>query len=145
MEGSIKWKDPNFTVFKETVNALNALDAARMNIDTEGFEMLSLCSPYTRHIANAFESIIELAAVSLGFTRRNNPDGVKYVKGCPLNNDYCEMSKTDFIDMIYRSRYDQRRCNNIKRRIGQSLQLTGSLQHGHFPANKNSQSNRWCQ
>ena len=106
MEGSIKWKDPNFTVFIETVNALNALDAAKMNTDTEGFEMLSLCSPYTRHIANAFESIIELASVSLGFTRRNNPDGVKYVKGCPLNNDYCEMSKTDFIDMIYRSRYD---------------------------------------
>lgn len=30
MEGSIKWKDPNFTVFIETVNALNALDAARI-------------------------------------------------------------------------------------------------------------------
>ena len=100
MEEKMK-NEPNELILLDTVKAINALDAVRVGIGAEDFDMLSLCSPYMPPLVYAFNELIELAATSLGFQEVSVNGIKKFTKGCHLNDDYFEISKEEFTAMIY--------------------------------------------
>lgn len=113
MEGKIKRNEPNELILLNTVKAINALDAVRVGIGAEDFDMLSLCSPYMPPLVCAFNELIELAAVSLGFQEISVNGIKKFTKGSHLNDDYFEISHDEFTAMIYLCRNDTVMLHNI--------------------------------
>ena len=101
MEGKMKRNEPNELILLDTVKAINALDAVRVGIGAEDFDMLSLCSPYMPPLVCAFNELIELAAVSLGFQEVSVNGIKKFTKGSHLNDDYFEIFRDEFTRMIY--------------------------------------------
>lgn len=106
MEGKMKRNEPNELILLDTVKAINALDAVRVGIGAEDFDMLSLCSPYMPPLVCAFNELIELAATSLGFQEISVNGIKKFTKGCHLNDDYFEIFRDEFTRMIYLCRHD---------------------------------------
>ena len=106
MEGKMKRNEPNELILLDTVKAINALDAVRVGIGAEDFDMLSLCSPYMPPLVCAFNELIELAAVSLGFQEVSVNGIKKFTKGSHLNDDYFEIFRDEFTRMIYLCRND---------------------------------------
>ena len=106
MEGKMKRNEPNELILLDTVKAINALDAVRVGIGAEDFDMLSLCSPYMPPLVCAFNELIELAAVSLGFQEVSVNGIKKFTKGSHLNDDYFEIFRDEFTRMIYLCRHD---------------------------------------
>ena len=113
MEGKMKRNEPNELILLDTVKAINALDAVRVGIGAEDFDMLSLCSPYMPPLVCAFNELIELAAVSLGFQEVSVNGIKKFTKGCHLNDDYFEIFRDEFTRMIYLCRNDTVMLHNI--------------------------------
>ena len=106
MEGKMKRNEPNELILLDTVKAINALDAVRVGIGAEDFDMLSLCSPYMPPLVCAFNELIELAALSLGFQEVSVNGIKKFTKGSHLNDDYFEIFRDEFTRMIYLCRHD---------------------------------------
>lgn len=106
MEEKMKRNEPNELILLDTVKAINALDAVRVGIGAEDFDMLSLCSPYMPPLVCAFNELIELAAVSLGFQEVSVNGIKKFTKGSHLNDDYFEIFRDEFTRMIYLCRHD---------------------------------------
>ena len=102
----MKRNEPNELILLDTVKAINALDAVRVGIGAEDFDMLSLCSPYMPPLVCAFNELIELAAVSLGFQEVSVNGIKKFTKGSHLNDDYFEIFRDEFTRMIYLCRHD---------------------------------------
>jgi hypothetical protein len=113
MEGKMKRNEPNELILLDTVKAINALDAVRVGIGAEDFDMLSLCSPYMPPLVCAFNELIELAAVSLGFQEVSVNGIKKFTKGNHLNDDYFEIFRDEFTRMIYLCRNDTVMLHNI--------------------------------
>ena len=113
MEGKMKRNEPNELILLDTVKAINALDAVRVGIGAEDFDMLSLCSPYMPPLVCAFNELIELAAVSLGFQEVSVNGIKKFTKGSHLNDDYFEIFRDEFTRMIYLCRNDTIMLHNI--------------------------------
>ena len=101
-----KRNEPNELILLDTVKAINALDAVRVGIGAEDFDMLSLCSPYMPPLVSAFNELVELAAVSLGFQEVSVNGIKKFTKGSHLNDDYFEIFRDEFTRMIYLCRHD---------------------------------------
>ena len=106
MEEKMNRNEPNEFVLLDTVKAINALDAVRVGIGAEDFDMLSLCSPYMPPLVSAFNELVELAAVSLGFQEVSVNGIKKFTKGSHLNDDYFEIFRDEFTRMIYLCRND---------------------------------------
>jgi hypothetical protein len=106
MEEKMKRNEPSEVVLLDTVKAINALDAVRIGIGAEDFDMLSLCSPYMPPLVCAFNELIELAATSLGFQEMSVNGIKKFTKGSHLNDDYFEIFRDEFTRMIYLCRND---------------------------------------
>ena len=106
MEGKMKRNEPNELILLDTVKAINALDKVRVAIGAEDFDMLSLCSPYMPPLVSAFNELVELAAVSLGFQKVSVNGIKKFTKGSHLNDDYFEIFRDEFTRMIYLCRHD---------------------------------------
>ena len=102
----MKRNEPNELILLDTVKAINALGAVRVGIGAEDFDMLSLCSPYMPPLVCAFNELIELAAVSLGFQEVSVNGIKKFTKGSHLNDDYFEIFRDEFTRMIYLCRHD---------------------------------------
>ena len=113
MEEKMKRNEPNEVVLLDTVKAINALDAVRIGIGAEDFDMLSLCSPYMPPLVCAFNELVELAAVSLGFQEVSANGIKKLTKGSHLNDDYFEIFRDEFTRMIYLCRNDTIMLHNI--------------------------------
>lgn len=113
MEGKMKRNEPNELILLDTVKAINALDAVRVGIGAEDFDMLSLCSPYMPPLVCAFNELIELAAVSLGFQEVSVNGIKKFTKGSHLNDDYFEIFRDEFTRMTYLCRNDTVMLHNI--------------------------------
>ena len=113
MEGKMKRNEPNELILLDTVKAINALDAVRVGIGAEDFDMLSLCSPYMPPLVCAFNELVELAAVSLGFQEVSVNGIKKFTKGSHLNDDYFEIFRDEFTRMIYLCRNDTIMLHNI--------------------------------
>ena len=113
MEEKMKRNEPSEVVLLDTVKAINALDAVRIGIGAEDFDMLSLCSPYMPPLVCAFNELIELAAVSLGFQEVSVNGIKKFTKGSHLNDDYFEIFRDEFTRMIYLCRNDTVMLHNI--------------------------------
>lgn len=114
MEEKMKRNEPSEVILLDAVKAINALDTVRDAIGAEDFDMLSLCSPYMPLLVSAFNELVELTAVSLGFQEVSLNDGIKkFTKGCHLNDDYFEISKEEFTAMIYLCRNDTVMLHNI--------------------------------
>lgn len=105
--------EPSEVVLLDTVKAINALDAVRIGIGAEDFDMLSLCSPYMPPLVYAFNELVELASVSLGFQEISVNGIKKFTKGSRLNDDYFEISRDEFTAMIYLCRNDTVMLHNI--------------------------------
>ena len=108
-----KRNEPNELILLDTVKAINALDAVRVGIGAEDFDMLSLCSPYMPPLVCAFNELVELAAVSLGFQEVSANGIKKLTKGSHLNDDYFEIFRDEFTRMIYLCRNDTIMLHNI--------------------------------
>ena len=108
-----KRNEPNELILLDTVKAINALDAVRVGIGAEDFDMLSLCSPYMPPLVSAFNELVELAAVSLGFQKVSVNGIKKFTKGSHLNDDYFEIFRDEFTRMIYLCRNDTIMLHNI--------------------------------
>ena len=108
-----KRNEPNELILLDTVKAINALDAVRVGIGAEDFDMLSLCSPYMPPLVSAFNELVELAAVSLGFQEVSVNGIKKLTKGTHLNDDYFEIFRDEFTRMIYLCRNDTIMLHNI--------------------------------
>ena len=106
MEEKMNRNEPNEFVLLDTVKAINALDTVRVGIGAEDFDMLSLCSPYMPPLVSAFNELVELAAVSLGFQKVSVNGIKKFTKGSHLNDDYFEIFRDEFTRMIYLCRND---------------------------------------
>lgn len=106
MEEKMKRNEPSEVVLLDTVKAINALDAVRIGIGAEDFDMLSLCSPYMPPLVCAFNELIELTATSLGFQEMSVNGIKKFTKGSHLNDDYFEIFRDEFTRMIYLCRND---------------------------------------
>ena len=106
MEEKMNRNEPNEFVLLDTVKAINALDTVRVGIGAEDFDMLSLCSPYMPPLVSAFNELVELAAVSLGFQEVSVNGIKKFTKGSHLNDDYFEIFRDEFTRMIYLCRND---------------------------------------
>lgn len=106
MEEKMNRNEPNEFVLLDTVKAINALDTVRVGIGAEDFDMLSLCSPYMPPLVSAFNELVELAAVSLGFQEVTVNGIKKFTKGSHLNDDYFEIFRDEFTRMIYLCRND---------------------------------------
>ena len=106
MEEKMNRNEPNEFVLLDTVKAINALDTVRVGIGAEDFDMLSLCSPYMPPLVCAFNELVELAAVSLGFHEVSVNGIKKFTKGSHLNDDYFEIFRDEFTRMIYLCRND---------------------------------------
>lgn len=113
MEEKMNRNEPSEVVLLDTVKAINALDAVRIGIGAEDFDMLSLCSTYMPPLVCAFNELIELVAVSLGFQEISVNGIKKFTKGSHLNDDYFEISRDEFTEMIYRCRYDTEMLHTI--------------------------------
>ena len=113
MEEKMKRNEPSEVVLLDTVKAINALDAVRIGIGAEDFDMLSLCSPYMPPLVCAFNELIELAATSLGFQEMSVNGIKKFTKGSHLNDDYFEIFRDEFTRMIYLCRNDTIMLHNI--------------------------------
>ena len=113
MEEKMKRNEPSEVVLLDTVKAINALDAVRIGIGAEDFDMLSLCSPYMPPLVCAFNELVELAAVSLGFQEVSVNGIKKLTKGTHLNDDYFEIFRDEFTRMIYLCRNDTIMLHNI--------------------------------
>ena len=113
MEEKMNRNEPNEFVLLDTVKAINALDAVRVGIGAEDFDMLSLCSPYMPPLVCAFNELVELAAVSLGFQEVSVNGIKKFTKGSHLNDDYFEIFRDEFTRMIYLCRNDTIMLHNI--------------------------------
>ena len=106
MEEKMNRNEPNEFVLLDTVKAINALDTVRVGIGAEDFDMLSLCSPYMPPLVSAFNELVELASVSLGFQEVSVNGIKKFTKGSHLNDDYFEIFRDEFTRMIYLCRND---------------------------------------
>ena len=106
MEEKMKRNEPSEAILLDTIKAINALDAVRVGIGAEDFDMLSLCSPYMPPLVCAFNELIELAATSLGFQEISVNGIKKFTKGSHLNDDYFEIFGDEFTRMIYLCRND---------------------------------------
>ena len=113
MEEKMNRNEPNEFVLLDTVKAINALDTVRVGIGAEDFDMLSLCSPYMPPLVCAFNELVELAAVSLGFQEVSVNGIKKFTKGSHLNDDYFEIFRDEFTRMIYLCRNDTVMLHNI--------------------------------
>ena len=113
MEEKMNRNEPNEFVLLDTVKAINALDTVRVGIGAEDFDMLSLCNPYMPPLVCAFNELIELAAVSLGFQEVSVNGIKKFTKGSHLNDDYFEIFRDEFTRMIYLCRNDTIMLHNI--------------------------------
>ena len=113
MEEKMNRNEPNEFVLLDTVKAINALDTVRVGIGAEDFDMLSLCSPYMPPLVSAFNELVELAAVSLGFQKVSVNGIKKFTKGSHLNDDYFEIFRDEFTRMIYLCRNDTIMLHNI--------------------------------
>ena len=113
MEEKMNRNEPNEFVLLDTVKAINALDTVRVGIGAEDFDMLSLCSPYMPPLASAFNELVELGAVSLGFQEVSVNGIKKFTKGSHLNDDYFEIFRDEFTRMIYLCRNDTVMLHNI--------------------------------
>ena len=113
MEEKMNRNEPNEFVLLDTVKAINALDTVRVGIGAEDFDMLSLCSPYMPPLVSAFNELVELAAVSLGFQEVSVNGIKKLTKGTHLNDDYFEIFRDEFTRMIYLCRNDTIMLHNI--------------------------------
>ena len=113
MEEKMNRNEPNEFVLLDTVKAINALDTVRVGIGAEDFDMLSLCSPYMPPLVSAFNELVELAAVSLGFQEVSVNGIKKFTKGRHLNDDYFEIFRDEFTRMIYLCRNDTVMLHNI--------------------------------
>ena len=113
MEEKMNRNEPNEFVLLDTVKAINALDTVRVGIGAEDFDMLSLCSPYMPPLVSAFNELVELASVSLGFQEVSVNGIKKFTKGSHLNDDYFEIFRDEFTRMIYLCRNDTIMLHNI--------------------------------
>ena len=113
MEEKMKRNEPSELILLDTVKAINALDAVQVGIGAEDFDMLSLCSPYMPPLVSAFNELVELAAVSLGFQEVSVNGIKKFTKGSHLNDDYFEIFRDEFTRMIYLCRNDTIMLHNI--------------------------------
>ena len=113
MEEKMNRNEPSEVVLLDTVKAINALDAVRIGIGAEDFDMLSLCSPYMPPLVCAFNELIGLAATSLGFQEVSVNGIKKFTKGSHLNDDYFEIFRDEFTRMIYLCRGDTVMLHNI--------------------------------
>lgn len=105
--------EPNEVILLDAVRAIIALDTVRDAIGAEDFDMLSLCSPYMPPLVSAFNELVELAAVSLGFQEVSVNGIKKLTKGTHLNDDYFEIFRDEFTRMIYLCRNDTIMLHNI--------------------------------
>lgn len=101
MEEKKRGNEPSEVILLDTVKAINELDKVRVGIGAEDFDMLSLCSPYMPPLVSAFNELVELAAVSLGFQEVSVNGIKKLTKGSHLNDDYFEIFRDEFTRMIY--------------------------------------------
>ena len=106
MEEKKRGNEPSEVILLDTVKAINELDKVRVGIGAEDFDMLSLCSPYMPPLVSAFNELVELAAVSLGFQKVSVNGIKKFTKGSHLNDDYFEIFRDEFTRMIYLCRND---------------------------------------
>lgn len=106
MEEKMRGNEPSEAILLDTVKTINELDKVRVAIGTEDFDMLSLCSPYMPPLVSAFNELVELAAVSLGFQKVSVNGIKKFTKGSHLNDDYFEIFRDEFTRMIYLCRND---------------------------------------
>lgn len=113
MEEKMNRNEPNEFVLLDTVKAINALDTVRVGIGAEDFDMLSLCCPYMPPLVSAFNELVELVAVSLGFQEVSVNGIKKFTKGTHLNDDYFEIFRDEFTRMIYLCRNDTIMLHNI--------------------------------
>ncbi len=113
MEEKKNRTEPSEAILLDTVKTINAIDTVRIAIGAEDFDMLSLCSPYMPPLVCAFNELIELAAVSLGFQEISVNGVKKFTKGCHLHDDYFEMSRDEFTAMIYLCRNDTVMLHNV--------------------------------
>ena len=113
MEEKMRRNEPSEAILLDTVKTINELDKVRVAIGAEDFDMLSLCSPYMPPLVSAFNELVELAAVSLGFQKVSVNGIKKFTKGCHLNDDYFEIFRDEFTRMIYLCRNDTVMLHNI--------------------------------
>ena len=113
MEEKMRGNEPSEVVLLDTVKTINELDKVRVGIGAEDFDMLSLCSPYMPPLVCAFNELIELAAMSVGFQEISVNGIKKFTKGCHLNDDYFEIFRDEFTRMIYLCRNDTVMLHNI--------------------------------
>ena len=113
MEEKMRGNEPSEAILLDTVKTINELDKVRVAIGAEDFDMLSLCSPYMPPLVSAFNELVELAAVSLGFQEVSVNGIKKFTKGSHLNDDYFEISRDEFTRMIYLCRNDTIMLHNI--------------------------------
>ena len=106
MEEKMRGNEPSEAILLDTVKTINELDKVRVAIGAEDFDMLSLCSPYMPPLVCAFNELVELAAVSLGFQKVSVNGIKKFTKGSHLNDDYFEIFRDEFTRMIYLCRND---------------------------------------
>ena len=113
MEEKKRGNEPSEVILLDTVKAINELDKVRVGIGAEDFDMLSLCSTYMPPLVSAFNELVELAAVSLGFQEVSVNGIKKFTKGSHLNDDYFEIFRDEFTRMIYLCRNDTVMLHNI--------------------------------
>lgn len=113
MEEKMRGNEPSEAILLDTVKTINELDKVRVAIGAEDFDMLSLCSPYMPPLVSAFNELVELAAVSLGFQEVSVNGIKKFTKGSHLNDDYFEIFRDEFTRMIYLCRNDTVMLHNI--------------------------------
>ena len=113
MEEKMRGNEPSEAILLDTVKTINELDKVRVAIGAEDFDMLSLCSPYMPPLVSAFNELVELAAVSLGFQKVSVNGIKKFTKGSHLNDDYFEIFRDEFTRMIYLCRNDTIMLHNI--------------------------------
>ena len=106
MEEKMRGNEPSEAILLDTVKTINELDKVRVAIGAEDFDMLSLCSPYMPPLVSAFNELVELAAVSLGFQKVCVNGIKKFTNGSHLNDDYFEIFRDEFTRMIYLCRND---------------------------------------
>ena len=113
MEEKMRGNEPSEAILLDTVKTINELDKDRVAIGAEDYDMLSLCSPYMPPLVSAFNELVELAAVSLGFQKVSVNGIKKFTKGSHLNDDYIEIFRDEFTRMIYLCRNDTVMLHNI--------------------------------
>lgn len=108
-----KWRSPNELVFLDTVSTIKALDAVRIGLCFEEHELLAVCSPYMAPLKESLDNLIDLAAISLGFSKFSRNGVVRYQKSDVITDDYVGIDKDEFVTMIYDSRNDHMMLRSI--------------------------------